>query len=164
MKYTFVLIVLFSEFIQFCYSQSLPDSLKLMILEQHNFQRKIVGSPPLEWSEELELEAQNFANSIAKNPLITHYDKNYGQNLYYIRDTSQIPYAIQKWIDESLFYYGQAVNADNLRLFQHYTQIIWCKTKYIGCALSKLPSGMLVFVCLYLPAGNQLGESPLNCK
>ncbi len=128
------------------------------ILSAHNFYRSVVGSPPLEWSDELSRKAQDFANQIVSNPLLTHNTYGYGQNLYYTRDTSRIVNAVHYWSREQIYYYGQVINDSNLIYFRHYTNIIWKDTRRIGCGLARLKSGIYVLVCFYDPKGNVPGE------
>ncbi len=138
----------------------LSKAQKDSILSLHNYYRQIVGSPKLSWSSRLEKKAKQWADEIAKHPLVTHNSFGYGQNLFYTDDTAKFINAVNYWAKEQIFYHGQKITNDNLLLFKHYTQIIWYDTRFVGCDYSKLPSGMYVLVCFYEPPGNIIGQRP----
>ncbi len=153
-----ILILLFTYNLTFA---QLSTAQKDTLLAVHNFYRSVVGVKPLVWSEDLASKAQQWAESIVKYPLLTHNNLGYGQNLFYFTDTSDIARAVHSWAMEQRYYYGQKINAEDKLYFQHYTQIIWGKTRELGCGLAKMRSGIYVLVCFYSPAGNIIGESPL---
>ncbi len=156
---SYVIVVLLLTF-NLTFAQ-LSTAQKDTILAVHNFYRSIIGVRPLIWSDNLAEKAQQWADAIAKHPLITHNSMGFGQNLFYFTDTTDIARAVHFWAMEQKYYYGQKITQENKLYFQHYTQIIWAKTKDIGCGLAKMPSGLYVLVCFYAPAGNVIGESPL---
>ena len=151
-------------------------------LEAHNKVRaEVFAGLPLSWSDEIAVEAQNYANVLAQNGLFEHedYDK-YGENLYASKNPTGevITYAeaVQKWEVERQFYnYDNndcSVSRDNTVVVDnlpydtcgHYTQIVWKSTSYIGCGKAQYKTGNLkdgyVIVCKYSTPGNYQGQKP----
>lgn len=157
-----VLILLTFSFFNEIRAQGLTDEQKREILERHNYYRQQIGVSPLEWSDSLAEIAQNWANQIAKRDKLIHSNYDYGENLYVSSDNVSATRPVDVWASEKEFYNDDIITAQNIHLFGHYTQIIWAKTTKVGCAEAVSKDGNHYWVCEYEPAGNILGEKPVN--
>jgi hypothetical protein len=64
---------------------------------------------------------------------------------------------VASWADEAR---GYNVSANSCTgVCGHYTQIVWRKTRSVGCAVAADP-GREVWVCEYDPPGNVVGYRP----
>jgi hypothetical protein len=114
-----------------------PASLSQAMLAAHNAVRSRVGVPPLVWSAELAEVARDWANHLIATGSFSHRpDASYGENLYSISGSTASP--------------AQVVG---------YTQIIWDKTRAVGCAVAT-DRRREVWVCNYDPPGNVVGYRP----
>lgn len=137
------------------------------VLDHHNKIRNDLGIPPLTWSEEVAAYAQAWADTLANSNdcnLIHHEnsDKGYGENLFGGSSAESF-----KAIDASLAWYSEKekytyskVGDGNWIETGHYTQMIWKNTKEVGVGIATCPSGGVVVVANYSPAGNFSGEFP----
>jgi pathogenesis-related protein 1 len=137
------------------------------ILTLHNKVRADVGVAQLIWSADLAIYAQEWAdNLVATNCDLEHrprsgkWEQKYGENLFmggsgYYDVTSAVKY----WEEEKRHYNGQAIDNNNQNRSSHYTQLVWGKTKQIGCAKVVCKANIIV-VCNYDPPGNMLGQKP----
>uniref|UniRef100_A0A293N5X7 Venom allergen 5 n=1 Tax=Ornithodoros erraticus TaxID=265619 RepID=A0A293N5X7_ORNER len=156
---------------------------KKVILETHNRLRsqiasgKVPGYPPatnmyqLEWDNELADVAQAHADQCKfkhdnSGERFTTTFSAVGQNLATTGTTD--PSATEDWstVIQGWFDEYKLVSASVIRRFSsgrhgHFTQVVWAKTKYIGCGLLKYKKGAFVswlYTCNYGPAGNYLGD------
>jgi len=139
----------------------------MQILEVHNQIRAVVGNEPLIWSSDIAMYAQEWVNhlavttcSLSHRPSFGEYAQQYGENAfmgtlghYGVKD------AMRSWEQEKSDYEGQTINAENYRIFGHYTQLIWDKSVEIGCGKAACYGRIIIF-CNYDPAGNTIGERP----
>lgn len=136
------------------------------VLDHHNKIRNDVGVPPLSWSKDVAAFAQEWADSVANfnNCSIKHHsnDKGYGENIFGGSSADAI-----KPIDASLAWYSEKEKYTYSRLGEgnwfetaHYTQMIWKTTTEIGMGVATCPSGGVVIVANYNPAGNISGDYP----
>lgn len=128
-------------------------------LTAHNQVRASVGLPALAWSEPLAAYAQKWADSLIQTGAFRHRSNSpYGENLFEITGGSTTPAeVVSDWASESRDY-SYANNACT-GVCGHYTQIIWRKTKSVGCAVARKGSRE-VWVCNYDPPGNYVGQRP----
>lgn len=154
-------MAIFSNFLIFA-QETFSDSLKTILLSEHNFYRHVVGANDLIWSEVLEQKAENYATDIAQNPNFYSKDTSYGVNMYRSIETPNPVLVVKSWANEQRYYYGQEITQTNLFVFQHYTQIIWKQTVSLGCAMAKTKGKLYIVVCLYNPRGNLVGMKPLE--
>jgi hypothetical protein len=153
------------------------------ILAVHNQERAAVGLPPLTWSDSLAASAQTWADHLATLGLVCNFKHGCdapphgspGENQiggWLVDGKAGIADDIQKgWASEKVNYHGEVVTADNYNKFGHYTQMVWGKTKEVGCAFAtdtthadlyvgQPVSGNSYIVCHYYPVGNILGQKP----
>ncbi len=137
------------------------------ILAAHNRYRGAIGLDALEWSNELALEAQRWADYLAKHNGRKIYGSGsveQGENIWW---GSSNAYTFAQMVDcwgseEKDFSDGvypavsKTGKPDNV---SHYTQMVWKTTTHVGCA--KAVAGQYdILVCRYSPRGNIAGEKP----
>ncbi|MBU3715014.1 MAG: hypothetical protein FGM46_08720 [Ferruginibacter sp.] len=141
-----------------------------LILEEHNKERRIIGSENLTWDYELADYAYEWASNLAKiNNGIWHrthdYGKNYGENIaYYYGKTYTADYGVKLWNTEKKDYIYSPISYSNFNQTGHYTQIIWENTQRVGCACAISTTGAYFYVCNYDPPGNYIGQYPYTKK
>ncbi len=140
---------------------------KRQLLLEHNRVRAEVGVGPLVWSERLADHARQWAEHLAASgcrmehrPAAGAWAGPYGENLF----TGTAGYygvadAVQAWESEKSFFHGETLTSSNWHPAGHYTQLVWKKTREIGCGKAAC-QGRIIIVCNYDPPGNVLGEKP----
>ena len=148
-------------------AEDLPgNAFETMLLAEHNAARAQVGTPPLNWSRQLEREAADWAADLARSGLLEHASierrRGAGENLwagasgyYNARDM------VGLFVEERRNYRHRAfpnvsVTGDWADV-GHYTQIVWRNTQQVGCALARGNHDEFL-VCRYWPAGNYMGQ------
>jgi pathogenesis-related protein 1 len=136
-----------------------PSSLAQAMLEAHSAVRTRVGVPPLVWSDQLAEVAKDWAaHLIATGGLSHRPDNRYGENLYAISGGTVSPaQVVDFWAAEAR---GYDIRSNSCRgVCGHYTQIVWGKTRAVGCAVAT-DRRREVWVCNYDPPGNVIGYRP----
>jgi len=125
------------------------------MLDAHNAIRSRVGLPPLVWSDQLAKVAQDWANHL----IATDRPNNrYGENIYAISGGHATPAeVVDLWAKEARGYDIRSNACSGV--CGHYTQIVWAKTRAVGCAVARNPQRE-VWVCNYDPPGNVIGFRP----
>jgi uncharacterized protein YkwD len=142
-----------------------------LALEKHNsLRQKHFSDSKLIYSLRLEADAQEYANLLANKGTFTHDPNNlnnmYGENLYRFSGSTSPDFndIIQKWYSEEKYYNHRTQECQIGKLCGHYTQIVWKKSKLLGCASAQYTKGSYkngyVTVCKYYPYGNIIGKSP----
>lgn len=143
-----------------------PSNMRGMT-ERHNYWRKELGLPPLKWSNQLAAVAQKWANQLkARGCEIKHSTTKYGENIYWSKGKKRSPQeAVDAWASEKKDFNFETLEC-NKEWYHcgHYTQLIWERTKRVGCAVAYCEDGSEVWVCNYEPAGNVVGQKPYNKK
>lgn len=146
---------------------------KQKFLEIHNAYRQEVGVPGLVWDDSLAEYAREWANQLKKkhNCWMTHrprygkYKQKYGENIFILRGGEpEIEEVMKSWGSEKKDYNGEPLGqVKSSNPTGHYTQIIWSRTKRLGCArikCSKDEDVRCIWVCNYDPPGNYRGQRP----
>jgi len=129
------------------------------IIDVHNQWRAEVGVDNLKWSDELASVAQKWANKLAKQGCRMKHSKSpYGENIYWSSFASTPKEAVDEWGTEKKYYHGRKIKASKVHKYGHYTQMVWRKSKLVGCGRAKCKRGGEIWVCNYSPAGNIIGE------
>ena len=143
-------------------NEDLTNSLKV-----HNQERELLGLSKLEWSTDLQKDAENYAKYLARTDTFKHSQQNnQGENLYYEYNSKSItkkPFerASIAWLDEKKDFTYSTIKVDkNFYKIGHYTQMIWAETKKVGIGAYSNNKGNVYVVARYSPAGNVIGEYP----
>lgn len=135
-------------------------------LDAHNAERAEFGVHPLSWSEELESEAREWADNLARDQIMRH--SNYGErggkgeNLwmgtagYYTAEQMIAHFAEEK----QYFFHGRFPEVSTTGDWGdvgHYTQMVWPGTREVGCAMAR-GENYDFLVCRYYPSGNRMGQ------
>ncbi|XP_060792804.1 peptidase inhibitor 16-like isoform X2 [Neoarius graeffei] len=139
------------------------------ILDLHNQYRGMVSPEAADmlhmtWNESLALVAQSYAVQCSweHNPDATQL----GENLFITTSQLSINKAMANWFDERANY---DYDSDSclLNMCGHYTQIVWAKSKTVGCGARVCETvqnldfeGATILVCNYYPQGNIEGVQP----
>ena len=146
-------------------------------MQAHNTARTDVGvNESLSWSDVIALDAQTYADEIAKSGIWDHDPKNrngyengpYGENLFTATYQPSLKRATQAWIAEKADYHygkvGDSSTCNTGKVCGHYTQVIWKETLEVGCGISQYQTGAhkdwYVVVCKYKKPGNYIGHTP----
>ncbi len=166
MKGKLLLVSIFIAFAATGFAQKvipLSDKDKQAFVQAHNAFRAKVGSPPVEWSDELANYAKGWALMMAKTKRFQHSPgQKYGENIYKSTFKPLPGDVVSSWAEEQKYYHGEKLSLDNYWIFGHYTQIIWKQTTQIGCAISQDADGTYYVVCEYYPPGNIIGKKPTD--
>jgi hypothetical protein len=148
-------------------------NLQNTALSMHNQERTAVGVAPLTWSNNLAAGAQTWAQHLATTGQFAHDPVHtglsctgpcYGENIAgFFNDVSEPNGGQSKWVAEKSLYRG----GPSFYAVGHYTQMVWQKTKQVGCATAP-PNGQApprghafsILVCRYDPPGNYPNELP----
>jgi uncharacterized protein YkwD len=141
------------------------------ITAAHNAVRARIGvkMSPLTWDERLAASAQAWANqcvdTTSPKGLIDHNPKRsvglpwyVGENIYASSGTASAKGAVLSWASEQRSYdYAHNTCAG---MCGHYTQMVWAKSVFLGCAISNCPNLRFSssIVCDYAPGGNNGGR------
>jgi pathogenesis-related protein 1 len=158
------------------------------ITAAHNAVRARVNSttplPPLEWGADIYAVAQAYAEKLAASCSTTlqhssSQERNgWGENLAMVGGFGSAPagsaqQAVDLWESELDCYtfgaFQSGVNATCSNACSryggcgHYTQLVWRKTRRVGCGVAECTSGSTkrsYWVCNYDPPGNYIGQLP----
>lgn len=143
-------------------SDERPNSFARQLLEAHNDARDDVGVPPMQWSQRLARQAQDWAEVLASEGRMRHTTQaqreGAGENLwmgaagYYGADVM-----VGAFVDERRYFragtFPNVSTTGQWRDVGHYTQVIWRDTREVGCAVARGRDNDFL-VCRYWPAGN----------
>jgi pathogenesis-related protein 1 len=147
-------------------------------LAVHNKLRSSEGVSNLTWSTGLAALAQEWTDKLAREgcslehrPRQGVYGSDTGENLYWAsaiqysdgsrkaQDTSAND-AVTSWYSEKKDYNHSTNTCRPGEVCGHYTQVIWEKSKEVGCAATVCPDKGQIWACNYKPAGNFVGQRP----
>jgi uncharacterized protein YkwD len=129
------------------------------MLNAHNAIRARVDVSPLIWSDQLVQVAQDWANHLIATGALYHRPNNrYGENIYAISGGHATPAeVVGSWANEA---WGYDIRSNTCSgVCGHYTQIVWGKSRAVGCAVAT-DRRRDVWVCNYDPPGNVIGFRP----
>ena len=129
-------------------------------LTAHNIYRCMAGIPMLAWDLRAYRTARAYAERAPRQRLAhsepsARRDLNgqvYGENVA-VGDGLRPAQVVQRWYDE--IRNTQNGHWRKKEGLGHYTQIVWRKTRRLGCSLA---ADQRVAVCHYDPAGNEKGK------
>ena len=138
------------------------------VLSAHNRERSALGIEPLEWNAQLASSASQWAERLSHTERFEHAPDSasnpQGENLWAgTKGNYSIESMVDGWVREKRYFRPGffPLNSATGRVEDvgHYTQLVWRRTRQVGCALSS-GSREDVLVCRYSEAGNYLGEQP----
>ncbi|KAJ0031505.1 hypothetical protein Pint_14206 [Pistacia integerrima] len=117
---------------------------------------------PLQWDYKLENYAKWYANQRRYDCALQHSNGQYGENIFWGSGKDWTPaQAVAAWLSEKSSYDYWSNSCLGGSECGHYTQIIWSRTRRIGCARVVCEDNQGVFItCNYDPPGNFIGERP----
>ncbi|KAI3513948.1 hypothetical protein L1887_12194 [Cichorium endivia] len=131
-------------------------------MTQQNRARAAIRMPPLSWDPRLARYATMYARQRRQDCLLKHSNGPYGENIFWGSGSRWSPsQAAATWVSEGRWYNHQLNSCNGGRECGHYTQIVWKRSRRIGCARVTCFGGRGVFmICNYDPPGNYVGEKP----
>ncbi|XP_044464792.1 pathogenesis-related protein PR-1-like [Mangifera indica] len=131
-------------------------------LAPQNAARAAVRMRPLQWDSKVEDYAKWYANQRKDDCALQHSNGPYGENIFWGSGDDWKPaQAVALWLSEKSSYDYSSNSCDGGSDCGHYTQIIWGRTRRIGCARVVCEDDKGVFItCNYDPPGNFIGERP----
>jgi pathogenesis-related protein 1 len=149
-----------------------PDPAE--IVAAHNKWRAEVAAPAIAWSPEVAASAARWAQELqGRACAVDHSSQDQrpgmGENLYWgsalmgsggdsVADTSSTA-VVDSWGSEKEFY-DVSSNSCRNGVCGHYTQVVWARTREVGCAAVACADKSQIWVCQYRPGGNVMGERP----
>lgn len=149
-----------------------PDAADKQALQAiftlHNLARAELGVAPLSWNDRLAAEAQGWADQLASTGNLQHASggkaSGQGENLWAgTRGAYSPDEMMQAWTREKRFFqpgtFPDNSSTGDWRDVAHYTQIVWRRTRAVGCGLGHSDTRDIL-VCRYLDPGNVDGQMP----
>ncbi len=138
----------------------------------HNKWRKQVGATDLRWSADLAAHAAAWAVTLAGRgcSLRTSRTEDLGENLFYfgasgpsatrVLATVTPSYVVDDWASEVSNYSYERNACARGKTCGHYTQVVWSRTREVGCGMAMCSRDEAIWVCSYRPAGNVRNQRP----
>ncbi|KAK8637708.1 hypothetical protein V6N13_136174 [Hibiscus sabdariffa] len=138
------------------------SSLTSQFLSPQNAARAAIGLRPLVWNARTASYAQWYANQRRKDCALRHSNGPYGENIFWgSGNVWKAAQAAALWVSERKWYDYRSNSCAGGEECGHYTQIVWSRSKRVGCAMVVCDGGRGVFmICNYDPPGNYIGERP----
>ncbi|XP_041359634.1 cysteine-rich venom protein VAR8-like [Gigantopelta aegis] len=130
------------------------------LLNDHNTVRSSLRAAnvyKMKWSNQLAREALAWIQHCQ----MQHQQQGRGENLamvygHGVNVDMLVNTAVNGWYQEkNMWRYGDGFSSAT----GHYTQMIWCSSKVMGCAAKQCPDKLLL-ACFYSPQGNIIGQLP----
>ncbi|CAL5038613.1 unnamed protein product [Urochloa decumbens] len=139
------------------------SSHKAAFLQPHNAARAEVGVAKLSWNATLAAYARRYAGQRSRDCDLVHSRGPYGENISW--GSAGRGWAagdvVASWVKEKANYDCESNRCARRRKCGHYTQVVWAKTRRVGCAAVECDGGAGTFIiCSYDPPGNVNGKSP----
>lgn len=153
------------------------------VLKAHNAERSRHGKSPLQWDESIARQAQQHAERLAQTGQLQHTNGvqlrqvDQGENLFLTTGGQRqqaLQNAVQSWRKEQFvgnrsiyvpgMSYAQYRSRYPGKVFGHWTQMIWGRSRKVGIGVARIRSGSraggYVVVARYHPAGNLVSAAP----
>jgi hypothetical protein len=137
------------------------------ILAAHNRERNLMAVPLLHWDKELAAGASSWARHLSASGRFQHSpdqagSEPEGENIWGGTPGHYQPESmVGLWIAEKKNYkvgtFPQNSRSGRVEDVSHYTQLIWARTRRVGCAINS-EGAEEVLVCRYSSAGNVIGQ------
>ncbi|KAL5973969.1 Cuticle-degrading protease [Asimina triloba] len=131
-------------------------------LAPQNAARAVLGMAPLAWDERVARYAAWYANQRRRDCALKHSNGPYGENIFWGSGDGWTPgQAVAAWLSERKWYLHAGNRCISGQECGHYTQIVWSRSRRVGCAKVTCSGGGGDFMtCNYDPPGNYIGEKP----
>jgi len=135
------------------------NAVRAGVQKPNGYTKPWVPIPPLQWSDEIALGAQEWANHLRDDNKckLVHSDVRLGENLAMGKGL-EIRQAVDLWASEGKNYHYAPVYEFEIPV-AHYTQVVWRTSTQVGCGIASCGKTTVV-VCRYNPPGNHIGKSP----
>jgi hypothetical protein len=140
------------------------NSFEQRILDVHNAERVFVGVPPLRWDPQLEANATEYAQQLARTGQLVHAPREgrgiERENLLSTPIGWSTDLMMGVWIGEKRYFHPGIfpnVCTGDWSQCAHYSQMIWPTTTDLGCGMAP-GGGFEWLVCRYSPGGNKDGQ------
>lgn len=148
---------------QVCWGCIIGESFQFLFA--HNIVRATKWELPLVWDTQLENYARWWAGQRKSDCALRHsfpeYDFKLGENIFWGSGSAWTPSdAVREWAAEEKYYTYNTNSCAAGQQCGHYTQIVWRRTRRVGCARVVCDSGDVFMTCNYDPVGNYVGERP----
>jgi hypothetical protein len=140
------------------------------ILAAHNRERSQLGIAMLGWDAELAAGAAQWARHLSVSGRFEHSpdevgEDTQGENIWGGTAGHYQPEAmVGLWVEEQQHYkpgtFPYNSRSGRVEDVSHYTQLIWAKTRRVGCAINA-EGAEEILVCRYSSAGNIPGQRPV---
>uniref|UniRef100_A0A0E0LGP1 SCP domain-containing protein n=1 Tax=Oryza punctata TaxID=4537 RepID=A0A0E0LGP1_ORYPU len=133
---------------------------KAAFVNLHNKARAAVGVGTVAWSDKLAAKALEHARYCRKQ----HIQGPYGENLWWsgVGGSGTPGEAMSYWVGERPYYDYRRNKCAVGHQCGHYTQVVWRRTSYVGCArvtCNRNDIGTII-ACNYSPPGNIDNQRP----
>ncbi|CAM0907399.1 unnamed protein product [Alopecurus aequalis] len=139
------------------------SSARDQFLQPHNAARAEVGVRKLSWNATLAAYARRHAERRLDDCKLVHSRGPYGENIFWGSAGRRWTAAdgVEAWVDERADYDCAGNACKRKRACGHYTQVVWARTRSLGCAsVTCNDDGGTFVVCSYDPPGNVRGQAP----
>jgi pathogenesis-related protein 1 len=135
-------------------------------LQPQNVAPADVGVGKLSWDSELAAYAHRYAERRSHDCALVHSRGPYGENIYRGSAGGQraVADAVAMWVEERQGYDCERNRCARRSSCAHYTQVVWARTKRVGCAAVECRSGGTFVICSYDPPGNMDREAPYRAS
>lgn len=145
------------------------------MLGVHNQLRQQLGIAPLVWSERLANSVEQWMLQLATRQACAMRHSNgrgdIGENLFWASPLSWSDGALEvqpvsgrevldSWIIEALDYDYASNRCQPGKMCGHYTQMVWARSREVGCSRVVCGNYEQLWGCQYRPAGNYIGQRP----
>lgn len=141
-------------------------------LTAHNENREAKGLQPLQWSEDLCMDAECYAQKLARKDkgkgarmgVLEHSGViGQGENLFVTTEIWAMDDAVWVWMEEGEKYKGEVIPEGVMPDWGHYTQCMWHSTTHVGMGYARASrGGPWYVVARYTPPGNIIGQKPFE--
>ena len=143
----------------------MDDTLRIVAVEAHNAKRILHNSPPVQYSLDIEQQAQKWADHLIATNKFEHSNTKYGENLMMGGTSSKTPIDKARTIKNAVeMFYGEikAYKEPKFKMTTgHFTQVVWKASSRIGVGIAS-SNGKVVVVINYNPPGNMAGHFKQN--
>lgn len=141
---------------------TLISGMEQRLLNAHNRERAMFGSPPLRWDPGLAAAAASHGPALSFMGRLQHSSRanrpGQAENLWMgTRGAFPLEVMVGAWNDEKRYFrpglFPYVSSTGNWQDVGHFTQVVWKGTTHIGCAVHR-DARYEFLICRYSPKGN----------